>query len=94
MKILLIMSLHTCLMARKFDSSSTERRYLCSDDMLHEGQKGSVTWYKCKVYVPVQVTKAYGGADLWLYSFFSSALGRGDLSADLPRAKEPQMPIE
>jgi hypothetical protein len=80
-------------MARKFDSSLTER-YLLSDDMLHEGQEGSIRWYKGKGHVPVQVTKAYGGADLWLYSFFSSALGRGDLSVALPREKEPQMPIE
>jgi hypothetical protein len=40
-KILLIMSLPSCFTARKFDSSSTER-HLRSDDMLHEGQEGSI----------------------------------------------------
>jgi hypothetical protein len=76
------MSLRTCFLALKFDSSSTGR-HLRSDDMLHECKQSSVRWYKCKGHIPVQVTKAYGGADLWLYSLFSSALGRGDLSAAL-----------
>jgi len=89
-EILLIMSLCICFLAREFDSSSTEC-YLRSDDMFHEGQESSIRWYKGKGHVPVQVMKAYGGADLWLYSFFSSALGRGDLSAALSRGKEPQM---
>lgn len=91
MKILL--SLRICFMVRKFDSSSNER-YLRSDDMLHEGQEGSIRWYRGKGHVPVQVTKAYGGVDLWLHSFFSSVLSRGDMSAALSRGKEPQMSIE
>jgi hypothetical protein len=92
-KILLIMSLRFYFMVRKFDSSSTEC-YLRSDDMLHEGQKVSLRWYKGKSHVLVHVTKAYGGGDLWLYSFFRSALCRGNWSAALPRGKEPQIPIE
>lgn len=59
-----------------------------------EGQVGSSRWYKGKNDVPVQVTKAYGEADLLLYSFFSSALVRGDWSAALPRERNFKCPLD
>lgn len=53
-------------MAGKFDLRRLSLT-LRSDDLLHEGQEVSDSWYKGKGHVPVDVTKAYGGADLWLY---------------------------